>query len=547
MKAILCVGVFLLTLIKISLCNHCAIVATENGRIGGTCLSFMNTTVVEFLGIPYAKPPVGQLRFQKPQPVECWRGILDATKLPNACIQNSSSLLPWIDHLPGKSEDCLYLNIFAPIGINDEKKAVLFWIHGGSLQYGSGRLPNYNGTVLAAKKDIIIVTFNYRLSILGYLRTPDSKVPGNVAIYDFLLALEWVKKNIKYFGGDPDRITVCGQSSGGILPGISATSPLFKGLYSRIIMQSGSVSNLGYLDLKQSMDFSNQVAIEVGCANETFTIEHNTKDVLECMRYAEPMKLFHATEISLMRAGLLDYLPQYGDEILPHDPRKAMLEGNFEYHDILIGVDKDDGTILLPMGLPQYYGDLGQKSFNMTLEFAKNFVYQSFRNILSDPEPIIDYYLSGFNGKEFEEIRRNVSVVFGDYFFYCPSTYTAEGFLRKENKVYFYINDHRSSISPMADWLEVTHFEEVEFIFGDPFRYPQSYTVEEIGFAEDMMEFWANFVKYGDPRTEEVYWPTYKRSEPLYLVLSPGNYRIGNDAHIDNCNFWRQPFNITIN
>ncbi|CAG2117407.1 unnamed protein product, partial [Medioppia subpectinata] len=211
-------------------------VNTSIGVVRGRTLHVLDTNVDQFLGIPYAKPPVGKHRFAKPKPItKPFPDIIDATKPKHLCIQGSSGL----PFLPGtvQSEDCLVLNIWTTNTI--ALKPVMFWIHGGSLNVGSIFNEWFNGSVLATH-DVVIVSTNYRLGPLGFLYGDREDAPGNVGLYDQLLALKWVRKNIHSFGGDRDRITIFGESAGSWSVSAHILSPLSKGLFKRAIMQSGA-------------------------------------------------------------------------------------------------------------------------------------------------------------------------------------------------------------------------------------------------------------------------------------------------------------------
>lgn len=156
------------------------IVEIPLGKIQGVRSYLNNEPVKMFLGVPYAKPPVGSLRFLKPQPVEVWDDVLQAKTHPPACMQYSELPYPWYDDMPGKNEDCLYLNIYTPFFASYESKfAVLFWVHGGGMTFGSNRMDVYDGQALAAKEGVIVVTINYRLGALGYFTTNTPEAPGN--------------------------------------------------------------------------------------------------------------------------------------------------------------------------------------------------------------------------------------------------------------------------------------------------------------------------------------------------------------------------------
>lgn len=207
-----------------------------------------------FLGVPYAQPPVGALRFRAPQPAQSWQGVRSAKQFSHRAWQMTQSgfyqkeFFSNPDYMPAMDEDCLYLNIWTPAKSANEKLPVAFWIHGGAFINGFGSEMEFDGEAFA-KRDVILVTINHRLGAFGFLATPESSeenggVVGNVSILDQIAALKWVKENITAFGGDPDRITIFGQSAGSMSCQTLVSSPLAKGLFSGVILQSGG----GYKD-----------------------------------------------------------------------------------------------------------------------------------------------------------------------------------------------------------------------------------------------------------------------------------------------------------
>uniref|UniRef100_A0A672FAF9 Carboxylic ester hydrolase n=1 Tax=Salarias fasciatus TaxID=181472 RepID=A0A672FAF9_SALFA len=202
-----------------------------------------------FLAVPFAQPPVGTLRLAAPRDVEPWEGERDATRQPNMCIQDPelvvsvSRTMSMSYSPPEVSEDCLYLNVYTPAdAAAGAKLPVLVWIHGGGLSMGAAS--QYDGSPMAAYENVVIVVIQYRLGILGFLSTGDEHAQGNWGFLDQLAALRWVQGNIEAFGGDPQSVTVAGESAGGISASILTLSPLAAGLFHRAIFQSG-VATLG--------------------------------------------------------------------------------------------------------------------------------------------------------------------------------------------------------------------------------------------------------------------------------------------------------------
>ena len=215
-----------------------AVVSSPAGKLQGTADGKLQV----FKGIPYALPPTGEMRWKPPLPMPKWKGTRDATQFGAACIQpkgKPDSIYFW--NLPKTSEDCLYLNVWAPA--NARKAPVFVWIHGGALSGGSGSEPMYDGAKLA-ERGIVVVTINYRLGLLGFLVHPGlsaesrRNISGNYGLLDQIQALEWVKRNIAAFGGDPANVTIAGESAGGLSVMYLMAAPSARGLFHKAIMQS---------------------------------------------------------------------------------------------------------------------------------------------------------------------------------------------------------------------------------------------------------------------------------------------------------------------
>ncbi|MGY3466752.1 carboxylesterase type B [Bradyrhizobium sp. LM6.11] len=212
------------------------VVSTQAGSVRGGPRDASG--VLAFKGIPYAAPPVGPLRWCAPQPPSPWDGVRDALAFGAGCLSALEN-----DQRPGpRDEDCLYLNVWTAAKHADEKRPVMVWIHGGGFQFGSSANPATDGGALAAK-GVVVVSFNYRLGIFGFYAHPDldTEAPsGNYGLQDQLMALRWVKANIAGFGGDPDNVTLFGESAGAMAVGILMASPLAHGLFHKAIGQSGA-------------------------------------------------------------------------------------------------------------------------------------------------------------------------------------------------------------------------------------------------------------------------------------------------------------------
>ncbi|XP_066292574.1 pyrethroid hydrolase Ces2e-like [Branchiostoma lanceolatum] len=227
--------------------NDGLVVSTVTGQVRGTTThttDLPDKPIYTFLGIPYAAPPVGELRYRPPQPALPWEGVREAVEYGSYCPQNLTSFNNLDHDFPIEfgenmtmSEDCLTVNVFTPTVAEDAALPVLLWIHGGALTIGMGSPPGWE--VLAAHQDVVVVSINYRLGVLGFLSTGDENMPGNYGFLDQVRAMEWVKENIRSFGGDPERVTLFGESAGGISISYHLLSPLSRGLFQRAIMVPG--------------------------------------------------------------------------------------------------------------------------------------------------------------------------------------------------------------------------------------------------------------------------------------------------------------------
>jgi len=219
---------------------------TKLGVLEGVRSIKFNKHLYTFLSVPYAKPPIGELRFKAPEAIEKWDGILQATKWPPFCVQPSMTLASRSSpvHVLTKimTEDCLYLNIWTPsLKFNkSRKRPVMVWLHGGAFQYGGISVDENDGSALALLGDLVVVTLNYRVSAFGFLNANNPQnAPNNVGILDQRMAMEWVQSNIKQFGGDPQQVTLFGESAGGHSVGLHMISPASQPLFKRAILQSG--------------------------------------------------------------------------------------------------------------------------------------------------------------------------------------------------------------------------------------------------------------------------------------------------------------------
>ncbi|GFT38159.1 acetylcholinesterase-1 [Nephila pilipes] len=514
------------------------LIHTSSGPVRGTITQVLSVPVQAYLGIPYAKPPIGDLRFRKTVPVDPWTETLEANRMPPACIQYATYPFPWYDPEPNKSEDCLYLNVWTPIDATaGSKKAVMFWIYGGG-PFGSNRKHLYDGRALAGLGDVIFVSPNFRVGLLGFVTSATQDLPGNYGIWDLLEALKWVRMNIESFGGDPDQITLHGESSGSFIVSMFCVSPLTKGLFNRAIMESGSSILLQINPAEINVKDSQRLAKAVGCATDEKTIQNDTETVVNCLRGKDALYLAQVQN-SFDPASDLNYIPQYGDELFPNPPYEDIREDRFHQVSLLIGDNRYEGVNQITR-LPDIFGFFGEKNPILNKTYAKNLLKDSFFGSSCSSDDVANHYLDDVNDNDYFTIRQQLYKANGEITLTCPTTYFAEKYVSRNNDVYLYVFNHRPSTSPWAHWMETTHFDEVQFVFGQPLQEPSLYTELEVDLSLKMIQYWTNFAKYGSPSFLDE-WPKYSSANHSLIILETGlnGIRPGVSPSIENCNYLR--------
>ncbi|MGH0152005.1 UNVERIFIED_CONTAM: hypothetical protein FKN15_023425 [Acipenser sinensis] len=319
------------------------VVSTAYGSLKGKLSSVKGTDRVghEYLGIPFAKPPLGSLRFSTPQPPEPWSGIRDATNQPPMCIQDMQYTARLLEDVmldfsvPAISEDCLYLNIYTPgeAAVKEARLPVMVWIHGGGLMIGAASF--YDGSALAAYENVVVVVIQYRLGILGFLSTSDEHARGNWGFLDQVAALQWVQENIKSFGGDPNSVTIFGESAGGCSVSVHVLSPLSSGLFHKAISESG-VATIHSVITSIPPPINKMVANATGC---DYT---DSATLVKCLREKNDEVFVNASKLHIMLPGTVDgvFLPSTVEEILK--------EKRFHKVPYLLGINNHEFGWILP-------------------------------------------------------------------------------------------------------------------------------------------------------------------------------------------------------
>ncbi|XP_049809174.1 cholinesterase-like [Schistocerca nitens] len=308
------------------------LVTVEQGTLRGTtATSVYNTSYTAFLGIPYVQPPLGELRFQAPQPATSWEGVLEATEYGSDCVQSDGT----------GSEDCLYLNVFVP-GVPEEVAGlpVMFWVHGGGFVDGSGS-DEEHGPDFLISYGVILVTINYRLGATGFLSTGDSVAPGNAGLKDQQLALSWVQRNIASFGGDPQQVTLQGQSAGGSSVSLHFVSPISSGLFSRLIIESGNFIARPILQATAARERAFRLGAALGFQTD------DSQQLISFLRSVNATDLLVDSSLILTdeeQSQIISMLwaPNIESELegafIPESPIQSLLDGRFSQVPVLTGV-----------------------------------------------------------------------------------------------------------------------------------------------------------------------------------------------------------------
>lgn len=476
------------------------IINTNSGPIQGT--ASLVEDVDAFLGIPYAEPPVNELRFAKTVPKKNWSEVHNATQLPPPCTQFGLDIQYYfMPDTSNMSEDCLYLNIWAPklnnTGDTDLKPVVIF-IHPGAFVTGSSNLAAHDGSRLASRGDIVVVTINYRLGSFGFFLANIEEANGNMGMYDQIMAIKWVKDNIKYFGGDPENIVLMGSSAGAISISAHMISPLSKHLFNRAILQSGSIIHPFLSDHNAGLlENSKLFASLVGCTNESITLENDPQSVVKCLKH-KPKETFVEAEKTIYKTNPVVFYPRVNDDFLSKNSVELFREGKFRKDiNVMMGFTEEEGALLLMAAVPEFFGNYGRHYENnmnkyRALSFSRNLL-MVFRQL--NASEIINSYMKQVKNRTPMDYVKMVANIAGDFSVACGTAFLADFLALRGNPVYFYKFSSRPASSPLEEWMGTTHLDELQYIFGNP--YHENFTEEEIERSESMMDRWSAFARTG--------------------------------------------------
>jgi para-nitrobenzyl esterase len=464
-------------------------VSTREGAVRGV----LSGGIDRFLGIPYAAPPVGALRWQPPQPAARWNGVRDATQFGNHCPQLASPFgLATVD------EDCLFLNVFAPVHggghgeeNEDERLPVMVWIHGGALL--TGESDDYD-PVRLVQEGVIVVTVNYRLGVLGFLAHPAltaesaDQASGNYGLMDQQAALRWVQANIAHFHGDPRRVTIFGESAGGVSVHSHLASPLAAGLFHRAIVESGAYA-LTQPSLAQAEALGSAVASLAGCADQTAA----------CLRAAPVGTLLAA----LAATNTATVVPDVDGKILTQTVQAAFTSGQFNRVPVIEGSNHDEWRLFVALDFDLVTGPLQAAQYTDAIAAT-----------LGVPLPTAAFLGSFYPLAAFPSPDLAISSLGTDAIFACNSRKAVRLLSQFVPTHAYEFNDENAPqlfLPKVSFPYAAAHASEIQFLFNLRSAIPHpALGADEEKLSAAMVAYWTNFARLGNPNwLGTPFWPQY--------------------------------------
>ncbi|XP_023206731.1 acetylcholinesterase-like isoform X1 [Xiphophorus maculatus] len=521
------------------------IITTKYGKVQGNLFNVLDGHIQAFRGIPYAKPPTEYRRFRPPEPMDNWDDVKNAQDLPNSCYQLRDKTFPgfegaemWNPNTP-VSEDCLYLNIWAPVFKTPtpqpaDSVPVLVWIYGGAFMTGTSTLDIYQGHFLCKSQNVVVVTMNYRLGPLGFLAIPNNpNIQGNQGLLDQRLALKWVADNIAAFGGDPTKITLFGESAGAASVGFHLLSPGSQGLFQRAVMQSG-IPNAAWATANKTeiYDRSLKLAKLLDCpVDDPARLEY-------CLLNADPEKMSLKQFENLVPPSILTmpFVPHIDGDVIPSDIETLLSSSTLPKKELLIGLNKDEGTYFLFYGMPGF--TLEGESFITRKNFMDGLPLVLTNSSEIVKETAISHYTDWQDENNTKTNRDEMGRMVGDVLFNCPLMDFATRYAERGGNTFLYFFDQMSSKNPWPKWAGVMHGYEIEFVFGMPLNESLKYTWDEMTVSKKIMHHFGAFARSGNPGFKGGEWPLFTADTQEYVTLNDDTRRVKKRLKANECHLW---------
>jgi para-nitrobenzyl esterase len=486
------------------------IVGTADGRLRGQAAG----TIDEFLGIPYAAPPVGSLRWRPPQPAAHWTGVRPATNFGPHCPQTGSPF-----GLASMSENCLFLNVYAPAGsLRGGSLPVMVWIHGGDLTAGESN--NYNPAGLV-RDGAVVVTINYRLGALGFLADPAVKSPngstGDYGLMDQQAALRWVQENIRQFGGNPHNVTIFGESAGGLSVLAQLVSPAARGLFAKAIIESGSYSLL-QPSLTTAEASGEAFAAKAGCAAHTAASQ-----TAACLRRLPVQTI-------LNDQGIVG--PDIDGTVLTQSIGTALASGDFSHVPVIDGTNHDEWRLFIaifqpltgPVTAANYQSMIASTASVSPAEAAVVVAHYPLRSYASPAEAL--------------------GAVGTDAIFACPALTMDRDLSRFTPTFAYEFNDENAPerfLPPVSGFsYGAAHASELQYLFHlNESEFPGALTPQQQRLSASMQRYWTNFARSGSPSgSGEPAWPRFGGGQRMISLVPPTPQVETSFAAEHQCAFW---------
>ena len=459
-------------------------VDVTGGRVAGTPAN----GIVSFKGIPFAAPPVGALRWKAPQPVASWTGVKQAATYAASCMQDVA-IMKLFAAPTAMSEDCLYLNVWSPAKTAGDRLPVMVWIYGGGFALGQTSVPAYDGTGLA-EKGVVLVSVSYRVGAFGFLAHPElskesGKGSGNYGLQDMIAGLRWVQANIAKFGGDPGRVTIFGESAGGIAVSMLAASPAAKGLFHRAISESGGSFGPARLASEGGVNVPSLKVAEA--AGQAFLAKLSASDIMAARSVPAD------TIQTAVGPGLQgNFWPVFDGDVLPRDQYELYQAGRFNDTPVLIGTNSDEGALFAQPG--------------MTVARFEGLIRAGFGK---HADAILAEYP---HATDADAARSANNVMRESLFAWHTWAWAMLQSQKGKGKAYVYYFDHRTPQSPNG----ANHGAEIAYVFrtlgvpSGPLGFIGKPRPEDLAMSELMSSYWTNFAKTGDPNGPGLpAWPAF--------------------------------------